>query len=256
MIIDSHAHLSDKKFTFDRDAVVARAREAGITAVIEVGSNLATSKTAIELAEAYHDHYAVIGIHPHEAVTCSEEALNILREMAEHPKVVAIGETGLDYYYNHSPKDVQQKAFHEHCQLALSLNLPLVVHDRDAHGDTMAILKTYHKEGLRAVLHCFSGSAEMARQLTDLGFYISFAGPVTFPNAKNLKDAAKIAPTDKILIETDCPYLAPQRVRGKRNEPHNVIYTGEEIATLKNMERDVFLHQTAKNAIDFFRLPL
>ncbi len=252
MIIDSHAHLDDKRFDDDRDRVIKRCIEDGITHIINAGADMASSKKAVELADNNDIIYASVGVHPHDAGRVGNDYLDTLALWARHPKVVAIGEIGLDYYRDLSPRDVQRKRFIEQIKLAHELDMPIIVHDRDAHGDTMDILKS-HRDYIKAgVMHCFSGSLEMAKECIKLGFYISFAGPVTFTNARKLVDAAYGVPLDKILVETDCPYLTPQPHRGKRNYPGYVKLVIDRIARIKGMEFEEVADATAKNALDLF----
>ncbi len=252
MIFDSHAHLDDKRFDDDRDNVIKMCIKDGITHIVNAGADMASSQRAVELADNNEIIYASVGIHPHDAKGVEDNYLDTLRLWAGHPKVVAIGEIGLDYYYDLSPRDVQRKRFIEQIKLAHDLNMPIIVHDRDAHGDTLDILKS-HKAYLGAgVMHCFSGSLEMAMECMDLGFYISFAGPVTFANARKLADVAYSVPIGRILVETDSPYLTTQPHRGKRNYPGYVKLVIERIAGIKGMEFDEVAAVTAQNALDLF----
>ncbi len=250
-MFDSHAHLNDEQFESDLAEVIVRAKEWGVERIINVGFDIPSSQKAVELAEIYPQMYAVIGIHPHEAKLWDESADETLRTLATHKKVVAIGETGLDYYYDHSPREQQQTIFRQHFLLAQKLNLPLVIHSRDATADTLAIVREF--TDVSCLLHCFSGSVETAKQYLEMGDYLSFAGPITFKNASRLQEVVRAVPLDRILIETDCPYLAPVPKRGKRNEPANVRYVAEKLAELRDVNLDTLLAATRENTIRFFK---
>jgi TatD DNase family protein len=254
VMVDSHAHLDDERFSPDLSAVLDRAREAGVRRIVTVGTGLASCEAAISLAQRNPGFVsASVGIHPHEARGADEAALARLMELARSPGVVAIGETGLDYHYDRSPRDVQRKVFESQIRIALSLNLPVVVHCREAYEDCLTILKRHAGSGLRGVMHCFSGDRPTAETLIGMGFFISFAGPLTFPNAGKLREVARFVPEDRLLIETDCPYLAPQAVRGRRNEPAFVRYVAEALATLRGMPADEIAEKTSANAARLFR---
>lgn len=252
MLIDSHAHLDDSKFNDDRHEVILRAKERGVTHIINVGYDLESSKRSVRLAEEYDFIYAAVGIHPHDAVDAPGDAIDQLRELAGHKKVVALGEMGLDYYRNLSPRDMQKEMFRKQIELAVEVGLPIIVHDREAHGDTVEILRQY-KGRIGGVLHCFSGSWEMARESMDMGFYISIAGPVTFNNANKLKEIAAQVPLDRILVETDSPYLTPEPFRGKRNESGHVFFVAERIAQLRGMRVDDLSQAAAENTLRLFK---
>ncbi|HIC92753.1 MAG TPA: TatD family deoxyribonuclease, partial [Anaerolineae bacterium] len=205
-LTDTHAHLDFPQFDGDREEVIERALAAGVRRIINVGADLASSRRAVALAEAHPPIYAAVGVHPHDAKTLTDEALAELLGLARHPKVVAIGEIGLDFYRDLSPREAQRQAFERQLALARELGLPVIVHDRNAHAEVMDVLR---RRGLRGVLHCFSGDLEMARQAIEMGFYISVAGPATFKNAKRLPEIVRQLPLERLLIETDCPYLAP-----------------------------------------------
>ena len=232
MLIDSHAHLDDERFDKDRDDIIKSLYESYVELVINPGADLNSSIKAVALAEKYDNIYAAVGVHPHSASEMDQSTMDILRSFAAREKVVAIGEIGLDYYYDNSPRDVQRRWFREQLRLAKEVDLPVIIHSRDAAGDTMEILKEEQDGRLTGVLHCYSGSVEMAEEYIKLGFYISLAGPVTFKNAKVPKEVAKAVPLDKLLIETDSPYMTPEPYRGKRNEPKYVRYVAETIAEL------------------------
>ncbi len=238
MLIDAHAHLDDSRFDKDRGDIIQRCAREGVMCIINAGTNLSTSIKAISLAEEHSIIYATIGIHPHEAKTADDNTMELLRSFAGKDKVVAIGEIGLDYYRDLSPRDKQQQVFRDQINLARELGLPIVIHDRDAHGDILRIMKEEKADDVGGMMHCFSGSREMAKECMDMGFYISFAGPVTFENARRLKEVARYVPVDRLLTETDCPYLTPVPFRGKRNYPGNVKFVVEEICRLKGLARE------------------
>jgi TatD DNase family protein len=233
--IDSHAHLDDQRFDKDRDEVIRSLYENEVEAVLNPGSDLNSSKEALAMAEKYPFIYAAVGCHPHDSRYMSDDHLNIFKEMAKNKKVIGIGEIGLDYYYDNSDRDIQRKWFREQIRLAKELDLPYIVHDRDAHEDVLRIMKEEHYDGAGGILHCYSGSVELSREFIRLGFYISLGGPVTFKNARVPKLVAGEVPFDKLLIETDSPYLTPEPYRGKRNEPKYVKYVAEEIAKIRNV---------------------
>jgi TatD DNase family protein len=263
MLIDSHAHIQLKNFDNDREAMLARAQKAGVECIITIGFDLETSMSAISLAEQYDFVYATVGMHPHDAKLLNDEIIVRFRELARHPKVVAMGEMGLDYYRNLSPRSFQQKAFEAQLRLAQELNLPIIVHDRDAHEDIMEILRQYvgkeGREGKRGngenrhgVLHCFSGDIDMAKEAIGLGFYISIAGPVTYPKSLSLQKVAREVPMDSLLLETDCPWLAPQFRRGKRNEPAYITAIAEKTAELRGVSITTIADATTANVKTLF----
>lgn len=254
MLFDTHAHLNDPKFAEDLPETLERAKVNGVEFIVNVGYDLPSSRKAVELAQQYDQCYAAVGIHPHDAKTVQEETLDELKKLAQKAKVVAIGEIGLDYYRNLSARDKQQEVFRQQISLAKELKLPIIIHDRDAHGDTMQILKEVKAGEYGGILHCFSGSWEMARQCIKLGFKISLAGPVTFKNATRLQDIAKLLPLDHLLVETDCPYLAPEPHRGKRNEPAYVRHVAEKIAELKKISLEELAQITTANALAVFKI--
>ena len=253
-MIDSHAHLDFPQFDEDREQVIDRAREAGITTIINVGADLPSSRRSIELAERYPFIYAAVGVHPHDADTLDEAGFGGVQAMARHPRVVAIGEIGLDYYRDLSPRDKQVEAFERQLTLAETLDLPFIVHDRDAHDDVMTILegKAAGRGSLRGVLHCFSGDVPMAHKAVELGLHISVGGPVTFRNARQLPDVVREVPLSKLLLETDCPYLAPHPHRGKRNEPAYVLLVAQTVAALKNVSVTEVQRITSRNVRELF----
>jgi TatD DNase family protein len=251
-MIDTHCHLDMREFDADRDAVIRRAREAGFEALITVGSDLEGTIRAMKIAEEYDFVYAAIGIHPHDAKDFTEEIYSDLLEWSKKEKVVAIGETGLDYHYDHSPREVQQEVFRQHLRLARESGLPVIIHTREAKEDTIRILK---ESGVNnGVFHCFSGDAGMAEEAMEMGFYISLAGPVTFKKAAQLKEIARIIPDDYLLTETDAPYLSPEPLRGKRNEPAYMEHTLRHLAALRGISPDDAARITALNAKRLFRI--
>lgn len=254
MFIDTHVHLNADQYEEDVEKVIGNALDAGVEKMVVIGFDTKTIKKAIALAETYPFIYAVVGWHPVDAIDCTEEDLQWIENLAAHPKVVAIGETGLDYYWDKSPKDVQQELFRKQIRLAKKVNLPIVIHNRDATGDVIAILKEEDAAAVGGIMHCFGGSVETARECINMNFMISLGGPVTFKNAKTPKEVAKEIPLEHLLIETDAPYLAPHPYRGKRNEPAYVTLVAEEIARLKEIPVEEVAKQTTRNAIQFFKL--
>ncbi|WP_444685773.1 TatD family hydrolase [Alkalicoccus luteus] len=254
MLIDTHVHLNADQFADDVDDVIRRAQEAGINKMVVVGFDTKTINLAMELIETYPFLYAAVGWHPVDAVDFDDDKLAWLEELTRHPKVVAVGETGLDYHWDKSPHDVQKEAFRKQIALAKKVKLPLIIHDREAHEDITAILREEEAAEAGGIMHCFQGDEEMAKACLDMNFYISFGGPVTFKNAKLPKEVAKIVPDDRLLIETDAPYLAPHPYRGKRNEPAYVRLVAEQLAELRGITYEELAAQTTKNAETLFRL--
>lgn len=258
MLIDTHTHLDDARYNDDRAATIARAREAGVGAFITIGCDLATSRSAVSLADQYPFVYASIGVHPHEAKQIGGDWYDEFRSLANNKKVVAYGEIGLDYHYNHSSPQEQRERFREQIQLARELRLPLIIHTREAQEDTIAILKEEHASEIGGVFHCFSGDAWLAKEALELGFYLSFSGIVTFQSATALRDIAKTAPLNRVLIETDCPYLTPVPHRGKRNEPAFVSHVAQLLAALRAEEPGMTVEQlgdiTTANAKRLFKI--
>jgi len=251
MLIDTHAHLQMNKYDRDRDAVIARTIESGIECIINASFDLPSSRQAVKLAEEYENLYAAVGVHPHDAKTLDDGTLDILRELSKHPKVVAIGEMGLDYYRDLSPRSVQKSAFGKQLRLAVEVDLPVIIHNRDAHDDTMAILKQ-HGDQINGVMHCFSGDIGFADKCIRMGLHISFAGPVTYPKSHQLRDVAAYVPQDRFFVETDCPYLTPQFKRGKRNEPSYVKAVAKKIAEVRRVAFPEIARITTSNARTFF----
>lgn len=257
-LVDSHCHIDGEQFDGDRDEVVQRAKDAGVKMMLTVGTGNPHDgeiERAVKVAEKYENVFASVGVHPHDARTYDAAAEKHLIELARREKTIAWGEIGLDYYYDHSPRDVQRDVFRRQIKRAKELSLPVIIHSREADDETVEILSDeYRTLGRGGVMHCFGGTAEMAQAMLDVGFYISFAGNVTFKKAENLREAAKIVPLDKLLIETDCPFLAPVPNRGKRNEPSFVVHTARFLADFYGIRLERLAAQTTQNFLDFFGL--
>jgi TatD DNase family protein len=254
MITDTHTHLDHPRFDSDREDVIKRAREAGVSRIINIGFDRKTISSTLQLAEQYDFIDAVIGWHPVDAIDMTADDLDWIEELAKtHPKVVALGEMGLDYHWDKSPKDVQQRVFREQIRLARKLDLPIVIHNREAHGDIVAILKEEKAYDVGGVMHCFSGSWEIAKLCMDMNFYISFGGPITFKNAKQPKEVLAKVPLNRLLLETDAPFLAPDPYRGKRNETGYVRLVAEKAAEIKGMKLEEISEITTANASSLFR---
>ena len=268
MLIDSHCHIDGEAFDADRDEVVARAKDAGVAAMLNVGTGDPHSddfRKAVAVTEKYVNVFASVGVHPHDAKLYDDKAENHLIELAKSERVIAWGEIGLDFYYDHSPRDVQREVFRRQIKTAKDLNLPVIVHSRDANEDTVDILEEEFSQkpdrkgrpkSHVGVMHCFGGTARMAEELMSIGFLISFAGNVTFKKAENLRDAARIVPLDKLLVETDCPFLTPVPNRGKRNEPSYVVHTAQFLADFFGIEIERLAAQTTQNFNTIFGLNL
>ncbi len=265
MYTDSHCHPENQRFDSDRADVFARAKAAGVTTMLAIGNGDGPGTNsfdcAIELAEQHDGVYATVGIHPHEAALATQRDFDQLVELSRHSKIVGWGEIGLDYFYDHSPRDVQQRVFLEQMELAKAAKLPIIIHCRpsdnseNAWDDTLRLIRdNWVSSGLGGVMHCFTGTVEHARASLDLGFVISFAGNITYPKAQNIRDAASMAPLDRIFIETDSPYLAPVPHRGKRNEPAFVTEVARQIGELRNVDREEIGRQTTENFYDFFHI--
>lgn len=254
MLIDTHAHLQDEDLKNDLEQVLARASAAGVEKIICVGFDLKSSQEALNLARKYRQIYAVVGIHPHDAAGVDDRAIEKLYSLAKDPCVVAIGEIGLDFYRDLSPRDQQRQAFRQQIKLAQELGKPIVIHDRDAHQEVMDIIKKEKAGKNQGIMHCYSGGLPLAIDLINEGFYISFAGPLTFKNARKAQEVAAKIPMDKILVETDCPYLAPEPLRGKLNEPAHVKYTAAKLAELRNKGTEEIAYLTNLNARKVYRI--
>jgi TatD DNase family protein len=249
MLTDSHTHLNAEQFQEDQDEVIQRARDAGVTRMVNVGFNRETIPSSIALAEKYDFIYSTVGWHPVDAIDMMPGDLEWIESLCQHEKVVAIGEIGLDYYWDKSPKDVQQRVFREQIRLARKLQMPIVIHNRDAHQDILTILKEEKAAEVGGIMHCFSGSWETAKQCLDMNFHISFGGPVTFKNARQPKEVLAQVPLDRLLIETDAPYLTPHPFRGKRNESAYVRLVAETAAEIKGLSLEELAEITTNNAI-------
>jgi len=256
-LIDSHAHIDSSQFAKDREAILERARAAGVSTLLAIGNGSGPEKldAALPFAEQHDWIFATVGIHPHEAKEATRKHLDELAKLAKHPKVIAWGEIGLDYYYDHSPREVQKKVFREQMELARQEKLPIIIHCRDAWSDCLKMLDEHWRpSGLGGILHCFGSTVEDAQRGIEMGFLISFAGNSTYPKTQNIRDVAKVLPLEKILIETDSPYLAPQPFRGKRNEPAYVAEVARTLASVRNLSPEEFAAATTGNFRRFFGL--
>ncbi|MGG1698769.1 TatD family hydrolase [Bacillus zhangzhouensis] len=254
MLFDTHAHLNAEQYNEDLEQVIERAKSEKVENIVVVGFDRPTITRAMELIEEYDFIYAAIGWHPVDAIDMTDEDLAWIKELSQHEKVVAIGEMGLDYYWDKSPKEVQKEVFRRQIALAKEVNLPIIIHNRDATEDVVTILKEEGAAVVGGIMHCFTGSLEIAKACMEMNFYISFGGPVTFKNAKKPKEVVKDIPSDRLLIETDCPYLTPAPFRGKRNEPSYVKYIAEQIAELREMSFEELAELTTENAKKVFRI--
>ena len=252
MYFDTHAHYDDKAFDADRDAVLRAAYEAGVERILDPGCDLKSSRAALELAEGYAFVFFAAGIHPEELPEDPAADLSALWELAEHPKCLAIGEVGLDYYWDASRKEEQKLLFRQQIRMALELKKPIIVHDREAHGDCLEIVRDYPEA--TGVFHCYSGSAEMAKELLRRGWYLGFDGPVTYKNARKTLEVLELCPLDRMLIETDSPYLSPVPMRGKRNDSRNLRYVTEKIAQIKGLSPEEIARITKENGQRLFGL--
>ncbi len=253
MLIDTHTHLHDPQFDTDRETVIQRARQNGVDLMITIGTDLETSRQAVELAERYDFVFATVGVHPHEVKTIQDNSYQVLERLAQRPKVVAYGEVGLDFYYMHSPKDLQQRHFREQIRLAKRLGLPLVIHTRQAPKETLVILQEEEADEIGGVFHCYTGDLPTAQAAISLNFFISFSGILTFLKALDLQEVARQIPVESLLVETDCPYLAPMPHRGKRNEPSYVRHVAEKLAQLKALPYEELAQITFQNTRKLFK---
>ena len=254
MIFDTHAHYDDEQFDEDRDELLASMQACGVEAVTNIGASLATSQNTIELTKKYPFVYGAIGVHPNEVEDLNEDGIAWLKENSGLPKIVAVGEIGLDYYWDEPGREVQKKWFLRQLELAREVKLPVVIHSRDAAKDTLDIMKSFHAENLGGVIHCFSYTKEMAREYLNMGFFLGIGGVVTFKNAKKLKEVVEYMPMEQMVLETDCPYLSPVPNRGKRNSSLNLPYVVEEVARLKEISVDEVIEITNRNAKTMYRL--
>lgn len=256
-LIDTHCHLTFEGLKEDVAAVIERSKAAGVVGWITVGTDPQENQKTIELVDKFENMYAAVGIHPHDVKTVTTIAINELKKLAQHKKVVAIGETGLDYHYNFSTHEEQRRVFAEHLRIAAELNLPVIVHCREAFDETMGILGQHGGSVKRVVFHCFSGSAEQAKIVLDRGFYISFTGIVTFKNAEKVRQAAEVVPLDRMMVETDCPYMSPEPMRKQKvNEPAFMVHTAAFLAELKGMDLANFAEAVTATSKAFFGLPI
>ena len=250
-IFDSHAHYTDKAFNEDRGIMLGSLKESGVCGIINCGADIESSVSSVDLASKYDYIYAACGIHPEEADKTPENYIDILRDLAKNEKCVAIGEIGLDYYWRQDTKDLQKELFEKQILLSKELDLPIIVHDREAHGDTMEILKKHRPKG---VLHCFSGSPETATEVLKLGMYIGLGGALTFKNARKAVEVAQMLPLDRLLLETDCPYMAPVPMRGKRNNSGYISFIAEKVAEIKGIDPQSVLDVTMENTKRLFNI--
>lgn len=253
MIFDTHSHYDDEQFDEDRDELLKSMDKNGVGMIVNVGASLKGCRDSIELAEKYPFIYAAAGVHPDEVGTLNNETFSWLEEQCDHDKVVAVGEIGLDYYWDHESHDLQKEWFMKQLDLAERKNLPVIIHSRDAAADTLEIMKKYENK-VRGVIHCFSYSVELAKEYIKMGFYIGIGGVVTFKNAKKIKEVVEAVPMENIVLETDCPYLAPVPNRGTRNSSVNIHYVAEEIAALKGITKEEVIRITEKNAKKLYNL--
>lgn len=253
LIFDSHAHYDDEVFNNDRDDLLKKLIANDICGLVNVGADLKSSQDSIDLSKKYPFIWAAVGVHPHGVESLPSDYIDVLRKMLDQDKVVAIGEIGLDYHYDFSPRELQKKVFEEQLKLSTELSVPVIIHDREAHADTLNLLKKYRPKG---VVHCFSGSCEMADKIVKLGMYIGLGGVVTFKNAKNPVLVAKSIPLARLLLETDCPYMAPVPLRGKRCDSSMIEYTAEKIAEIRGMNVKDLLIATKKNATELFSIEI
>ncbi len=254
-LFDSHCHLEDERFAGQVEEVLARMQAAGVARCILAGSDLESSERIALLAGRYPNVYGVVGVHPHEAASFNEATLTRLEALLQRPHIVGVGEIGLDYYYDFSPRDVQREVLEKQLDFACEKHVPAVFHVRDAHGDMLELLRTHRDRLPAGVLHCYTGSAESAREYLEMGFYISFSGSVTFKNARHLQEAARYVPIDRLLVETDSPYLAPVPMRGKQNEPAYVRYVAQMLADLRQISLEELTKRTTANVERLYGIP-
>jgi len=254
MIIDTHAHYDDEAFNEDREVVLQKIKQSGIEMIVNVGASMQTSKNSVELCNQYDFVYAAVGVHPNETADLTEESMQILKEYTNHPKVVAIGEIGLDYYWDEPEREVQKKWFTRQLDLAKEVKLPIIIHSRDAAKDTLDILASNEYQDVNGVIHCFSYGIEMAREYLNRGYVLGIGGVVTFNNAKKLNEVVEYTPLESIVLETDCPYLSPVPNRGKRNSSLNLPYVITQIAELKKVSEETVVRVTRENARRLYRI--
>jgi TatD DNase family protein len=254
MLIDSHAHLEMPEFKKDLEGVIQRAKEAGVEYIFTVGTEKKDWKRTLEIANAHPSIYATLGVHPHNSNEIDDQTYRLLKDLCQNGKVKAYGEIGLDFFRNLSPREIQLKRFREQIGLAKELGLPIVVHDREAHQETLEMLKSEKADGCGGIIHCFSGDYEMAKACIDMGFHISIPGSITFKNAESFREIVKRIPLDSLLVETDAPFLTPEPFRGKRNEPSYVRYTAQKVAEIKKVSFEKVAEVTTENAMRVYRL--
>jgi TatD DNase family protein len=254
-LIDTHTHLDFDRFDADRDAVIQRAKLENVRAMITIGTDYKTSLAAVKIAEEHTNVFAAVGVHPHDAKSMTDSQFIKLKELLDHPKVVAIGEVGLDYHYDYSPRDVQRRVFRKFLDLSLATHVPLIIHTRESDEDVLDTIQAKAKKGWRGVFHCFAGDAHMASKVIELGFLTSFTGNITFKKSTSVH-VMQTVPLDKLMIETDCPFMAPIPYRGKRNEPAYVVKVAEKISQVKEIPFDEVAAVTTQNAIDLFALKI
>ena len=256
MFIDTHAHYDDAAFAEDRDSILNKVHTSGCIAIVNAAQDIASAEFSVKMAANYSYVYAAVGIHPHNAAACTTASMGKIEKLADHPKVVAIGETGLDYHYNFCSRELQAHNFRQHIRLAKKIGKPVVVHDREAHEDTLRILKEEDAASCGCVIHCFSGSAEMGAEIIQRGYLVSLGGAVTFKNARRIIEALHILPLDKIMLETDCPYMTPEPFRGRRNDSGNIPLIAQKIADIKGEKLEKILAITSENAANFFHIQM
>ena len=252
MFFDTHAHYCDKRFDDDRDEILNSLKDANVSYVLNAGSSLYSSKASLELADKYSFIYASVGVHPHDSKSMTDDTVSELEKLLSHPKAMAVGEIGLDYHYDFSPRDVQRKRFREQMELARALKLPVIIHEREALSDTLEIIRDF--PDLVGVFHCFSGSFDTAKIILKMGWYLSFTGVVTFKNAKKAVEVIKHAPLERLMLETDCPYMAPEPKRGRRNSSLYLQYIAEKFAEVRGCSVDEIAQVTTENGLKFFGL--
>ncbi len=254
MIFETHAHYDDEAFNEDRELLLNSLEESGVDFVVNVGASIQSTKNTLKLIEKYPMVYGAVGVHPSESGELTGDKLQWLKEVARLPKVVAIGEIGLDYYWDTPEREIQKKWFEKQMELAKELELPTIIHSRDAAADTLDMIKASNLSRVGGIIHCFSYGKEMAKEYLDLGFYLGIGGVITFKNAKKLKEVVEYAPLESLVLETDCPYLSPEPNRGKRNSSHNLIYIAEKIGKIKGITGEEVIQQTRKNALEVYAI--
>lgn len=254
MIFESHAHYEDSRFDEDREPLLEHMKDNGVGVIVNVSSSLETIKSTLELTRKYAFIYGAVGVHPEMTAKLNEESFAWVKEMSRQPKVVSIGEIGLDYYWDEPEREIQKKWFERQVEWAKEAKLPMIIHSREAAKDTLDMLKALRGEEAGGVIHCFSYGVDMAREFLNLGYYIGIGGVITFKNGRKLREVAEYAPIERILLETDCPYMAPEPNRGKRNDSSNLVYVAKEIAKLKGMEYDEVIRITEENAKCMYRI--